>query len=36
MWADGWISGYPDATFRPEEQATRAEFAMLLDKVLNR
>jgi hypothetical protein len=36
MWADGWISGYPDATYRPEEQATRAEFAMLLDRVLNR
>jgi hypothetical protein len=36
MWADGWISGYPDVTFRPDEQATRAEFALLLDKVLNR
>ncbi|SEC33215.1 S8 family serine peptidase [Paenibacillus sp. GP183] len=36
MWADGWISGYPDVTFRPEEQATRAEFAMLLDRILNR
>jgi hypothetical protein len=36
MWADGWISGFPDATYRPEEQATRAEFAMLLDRVLNR
>lgn len=36
MWADGWVSGYPDETFKPDQQATRAEFVTLLAKVLNR
>jgi hypothetical protein len=36
MWADGWISGFPDGAFRPDQEATRAEFATLLNKVLNR
>ncbi|MBD0384300.1 S8 family serine peptidase [Paenibacillus sp. WST5] len=36
MWADGWISGYPDGTFRPDAEATRAEFVTMLAKVLNR
>lgn len=36
MSADGWISGYSDGTFRPDEQATRAEFVTLLAKVMNR
>lgn len=36
MKADGWISGFPDGTFRPERQATRAEFVSLLQKILNR
>jgi hypothetical protein len=36
MWADGWINGYPDGFFRPEQKATRAEFIALLEKVLNR
>ncbi|MCD1260879.1 S8 family serine peptidase [Paenibacillus athensensis] len=36
MFADGWISGYPDGTFRPDAQASRAEFVTLLTKVLHR
>ncbi|WNR44658.1 S8 family serine peptidase [Paenibacillus roseipurpureus] len=36
MSADGWVSGFPDGTFRPEEQATRAEFVTMLAKVINR
>lgn len=28
-------SGYPDGTFKPNEQITRAEFASFLDRVLN-
>lgn len=36
MSADGWISGYSDGSFRPDEQATRAEFVTLLAKVMNR
>ncbi|SDO62783.1 S-layer homology domain-containing protein [Paenibacillus sp. yr247] len=36
MWADGWITGYPDSTFHPDEQATRAEFVTTLAKVMNR
>ncbi|TXK75089.1 S8 family serine peptidase [Paenibacillus sp. N3.4] len=36
MAADGWISGYPDGTFHPDEKATRAEFVTMLLKVMNR
>ncbi|OCT13211.1 peptidase S8 [Paenibacillus pectinilyticus] len=36
MSADGWISGFPDGTFHPEDRATRAEFVTLLAKVVNR
>lgn len=36
MAADGWISGFPDGTFHPEDQATRAEFVTLLARVVNR
>jgi len=36
MWADGWIQGYPDGTFRPEEETTRAEFTAMLAKVIDR
>ncbi|MNI18038.1 Cellulosome-anchoring protein precursor [compost metagenome] len=36
MWADGWVNGFSDGTFRPEKEATRAEFVTLLNKVLKR
>jgi hypothetical protein len=32
--SEGYISGYPDGTFRPDNQITRAEFATIMDKVL--
>ena len=32
----GWVTGYPDGTFRPENLATRAEVATLVNRVLNR
>ncbi|MCR8632336.1 S8 family peptidase [Paenibacillus radicis (ex Xue et al. 2023)] len=28
--AEGWIGGYADGTFRPDQQATRAEFVTML------
>ena len=31
----GYASGYPDGTFRPNDQITRAEFCAIMDKVLN-
>lgn len=31
----GWISGYPDKTFRPNRIATRAEFASFISRVVN-
>lgn len=34
--AYGWINGYEDYTFRPEENITRAEAATLINRVLNR
>jgi hypothetical protein len=34
--ADDWIGGFPDGTFRPDRQATRAEFLTVLEKILNR
>lgn len=32
----GWINGYPDGTFRPNEYITRAEAVTLINSVLNR
>ncbi|MEL7655722.1 MAG: S-layer homology domain-containing protein, partial [Bacillota bacterium] len=32
----GWVSGYPDGTFRPDQYITRAEFVTLVNNVLNR
>ena len=32
----GWIIGYPDNTFRPNEHMTRAEFATLVNRMLER
>jgi hypothetical protein len=31
----GFVSGYPDGTFKPGNQITRAEFCAIMDKVLN-
>lgn len=35
MKAEGLISGYTDGSFRPDQQATRAEFIQLLYGILN-
>ncbi|EGS30570.1 hypothetical protein HMPREF9130_1832 [Peptoniphilus sp. oral taxon 375 str. F0436] len=35
-YAKGWISGYPDKTFRPEENIKRSEVATMTNQVLNR
>ena len=32
----GWINGYPDGTFRPNQYITRAEAMALVNRVLNR
>ena len=32
----GWISGYPDRTFRPEEHISRGEVAAVTNRVLRR
>ena len=32
----GWINGYPDGTFRPNQYITRAEAITLVNRVLNR
>lgn len=31
----GYVNGYPDGTFKPDNQITRAEFVSILDKLLN-
>ena len=32
----GWITGYPDGTFRPDQNMTRAEVAALINRMLER
>ncbi|MCL2338239.1 MAG: S-layer homology domain-containing protein, partial [Firmicutes bacterium] len=32
----GWITGYPDGTFRPNQNITRAEAMSIVNRVLNR
>ena len=32
----GWINGYPDSTFHPDQYITRAEAMTLVNRVLNR
>ncbi|MDO5041643.1 MAG: S-layer homology domain-containing protein [Peptoniphilus sp.] len=32
----GWINGYPDGKFRPEDKITRAEVTKIVNKMLNR
>ncbi len=34
--ANGWINGYPDGTFKPDQDITRAEAMALVNRVLNR
>ncbi len=34
--SNGWISGYPDNTFRPEQAITRAEVTSITNRILNR
>ena len=33
--AAGFISGYPDGTFHPSNEITRAEFSLILSNVMN-
>ena len=33
---NGWINGYPDGTFRPDNKSTRAEAMTLVNRVLKR
>lgn len=32
----GWINGYPDGKFKPDQEMTRAEFITLVNKMLER
>ena len=32
----GWVNGYPDGTFKPDQHITRAEFMTLVNNVLDR
>ena len=34
--AKGWINGYPDGTFKPEKNISRAEVVSLTNRILNR
>ncbi|HMM05421.1 MAG TPA: S-layer homology domain-containing protein [Clostridiales bacterium] len=34
--AYGWIEGYPDGTFRPDQPITRAETMAIINRMLNR
>ena len=34
--AKGWVTGYPDGTFKPDQYITRAELVTLVNKVLDR
>lgn len=36
MYSAGWIQGYPDGTFRPDSNITRAEFMVIVNRVLQR
>lgn len=35
-YANGWVSGYSDGTFRPDQTITRAEAVVVLNQVLGR
>ena len=34
--AKGWITGYEDGSFRPDQNITRAEVATIVNRMLNR
>ncbi|MFE5324146.1 S8 family serine peptidase [Paenibacillus sp. NPDC056579] len=34
MKAEGWITGYDDGSYRPDQQASRAEFVTMLAKIM--
>ena len=36
IYKAGWIKGYPDNTFRPDNNITRAEFMVIVNRVLGR
>lgn len=36
MKAEGWIDGYGDGTFRPDQETTRAEIAHMLMRIIRR
>jgi len=36
IYKAGWVTGYPDGTFRPDNTITRAEFMVIVNRVLNR
>ena len=35
-YSNGWIKGYPDGTFKPDQNITRAEAMTLINRVLER
>ncbi|MBQ3262560.1 MAG: S-layer homology domain-containing protein [Oscillospiraceae bacterium] len=34
--ANGWVNGYPDGTFRPDQNVTRAEAVTMVNRMLGR
>jgi hypothetical protein len=34
--ANGWLAGYPDGTFKPEQNITRAETVVIINRMLGR
>lgn len=35
-YAEGWLKGYPDGSFRPERELTRAEAVTIINRMLDR
>ncbi len=35
-YAEGWLKGYPDGSFRPEKELTRAEAVTIINRMLDR